>query len=106
MLHATIASSSFVQGLVTAVLAGNMTAKRAWTILRALGVMPTYFLELLQVFPIYERSALRRAFARCGVRMPSQASLPPRSSSLSHPPLVRVRRLRSSSYVCHPEYRA
>ena len=87
-MHTMIASPIFTQGLLTAVLAGNMDVKRAWMTLRALGVMPTRLCELMQVFPTRERSALRMAFARYNVHMPPQASLPPRSSALSClPPL-------------------
>ena len=102
MLHTTIASPIFTQGLLTAVLAGNMNVPRAWMTLRALGVMPTRLLEMLQVFPPRERNTLRYAFARRHIHMPPQVALPPRSTTLPHPPpLVRVRK-GNSARMCYP----
>lgn len=96
------ASPDFTQGLLTAVLAGHVTVARAWTSLSALGVTPTRLLALVQVFPGPERNALRRAFARSGVRMPPQTSLPPRSST-TPPALLRVHVRGQRARVCHPE---
>ena len=85
-LHPMIASPIFTQGMLTAVLAGNMNSRHALTTLRALGVTPTYLLAAIQIFPSGERNTLRMVCARHHFVLPSQATLPPRSAALPYPP--------------------